>query len=126
MYDVKVAFVGDKPSRLNIHPDIPFVGARCFGRLLQYIRETMPDYYIVLNSTDADMFKACALVADGFQFIALGNKASKRLTETGIEHFKLPHPSGRNRKINDGTKIQQDLEKAFWYLREAYGTKRTK
>jgi len=36
-----------------------------------------------------------------YKIVALGNQVSKLLTDMGIKHFKLPHPSGRNRLLND-------------------------
>ena len=45
---------------------------------------------------------ACA----GCKIIALGAVASKALSLCNIEHFKMPHPSGRNRILND-----KELEK---------------
>jgi hypothetical protein len=41
--------------------------------------------------------------------IALGGEASKRLNELGVKHFKLPHPSGLNRKLNDKQEISRLL-----------------
>lgn len=35
------------------------------------------------------------------KIVALGNEASKILNYMGIEHLKMPHPSGLNRKLND-------------------------
>lgn len=34
------------------------------------------------------------------KIVALGKTASKVLTMAGISHLELPHPSGRNRKLN--------------------------
>jgi hypothetical protein len=35
--------------------------------------------------------------------VALGNDVSNTLRKMGVEHFKLPHPSPRNRLLNDKT-----------------------
>lgn len=46
--------------------------------------------------------------------LALGNSVSDILSRQNIEHFKLPHPSGRNRLLNNPdylTKILHECEK---------------
>ena len=48
--------------------------------------------------------------------IALGNFVSDALKKSGIEHFKLPHPSPRNRMLNDPKKISQILQECAKYL----------
>lgn len=116
---VKVVFVGDEPSQTNIDPDIAFVGAKCFQRLTEWINYLRPDYYICLNShTDNDIFKIERLKEDGFKVIALGNKASERLTKWQIQHYKLPHPSGLNRKINDKKIIEHELDTCLVWLED--------
>lgn len=113
----KVVFVGDEPSKTNIDPDIAFVGAKCFQRLTQWIKELNVDYYICLNSnTDNDMFKIERLVEDGFKVVALGNKASKRLEDLQIGHHKLPHPSGLNRQLNDDRYMALEIMHCYEYV----------
>ena len=51
-------------------------------------------------------------------FVALGNNASERLSDMDIEHFKLPHPSPRNRKLNDQKFIDSELEKCYRYIKD--------
>lgn len=116
---IKVCFVGDSPSNTNSHKDIAFVGAKCFPRLVEWIGQIKPDYYVCLNSSTAtDVDKIFALRDAGFIFIVLGNKASKVLkTELLIEHYLLPHPSGLNRKLNNDMEIRLSLIEAHLYVR---------
>jgi hypothetical protein len=51
--------------------------------------------------------------------IALGNQVSSALQSLAIDHFKLPHPSGRNRKLNDHNYVHERLEMCKNYLRGA-------
>lgn len=105
-----IVFVGDEPSKTNTSPDIAFVGAKCFPRLVQWINKINPDYYIVLNSdTVGSISDIRKLSQTGFIVIALGEKASKKLTVAQIKHKKLPHPSGLNRKINNKQEIDKLL-----------------
>lgn len=114
---VKVVFVGDEPSQTNIDPDIAFVGAKCFPRLVGWIKELDIDYYICLNSTtDSDIFKIERLVEDGFKVIALGKKASKRLVNNQIWHHPMPHPSGLNFKLNDPKYIALEIMHCYEYV----------
>ena len=48
--------------------------------------------------------------------IALGNFASGALDLVSVSHFKLPHPSGLNRMINDPERIRERLEACKSYL----------
>lgn len=47
--------------------------------------------------------------------IALGNFVSDVLNRSGIDHFKLPHPSPRNRMLNNPEKISQILQECARY-----------
>lgn len=118
---VKVVFVGDCPSKTNTHPEIAFVGAKCFNTLVEWIKQLPIDYYICFNSNDADLsLKLDALTNEGFKVIALGNNASERLTAWKIEHFKLPHPSGLNRILNDKRKMALEMLACNTYLLDLY------
>lgn len=48
--------------------------------------------------------------------IALGNVVSRTLQSLDINHFKLPHPSGFNRQLNDPTFVNDQLSKCQLYL----------
>ncbi len=110
-----ILFVGDQPSsRMSPHAK-PFQGAACEQRLQSWI-DTLGacPIYIVNQSEDGFldmtyMFKRC-----GASVIALGNKASKALGT--LPHFKLPHPSGRNRQINNKEFIAAKLAECKRYV----------
>jgi len=121
-----IVFVGDKPSSKNISPYIPFVGTQSYKRLLEWIWEM---------DIDISRVKLCNKdFIDGTYedfYIALGNEAEKAIKDTvfcvwnwkkGVEmeikpyYFKLPHPSGLNRKINDKKFIKQELTKCKEWL----------
>lgn len=112
-----ILFVGDKPSK-RTDPDVPFKGASCEKRLMDWIYRITLDEFIIHNRTDPK-FKAavlCAIALD-WPIIALGNEASKALGE--VSHFKLPHPSGRNRQLNDKMFIEQKLEECRIFINKA-------
>jgi uracil-DNA glycosylase len=117
---IKVAIIGDEPSTKNVHRDLAFVGAKCFNTVVEWIKALDPDYYVCLNSnTPTDLDKVHVLAQQGFKLIALGEKASKRLGS--LPHFKLPHPSGLNRQLNDKRRLALDLlacENYVWDLYE--------
>lgn len=48
--------------------------------------------------------------------LALGGEASTVLKKIGISHFKLPHPSGRNRLLNDKNFEASCLEECRQYI----------
>lgn len=47
--------------------------------------------------------------------IALGNVASEALIKINVDHFKLPHPSGLNRKLNDKKYVTRVLKECKEY-----------
>lgn len=97
-------------------PDAPpFRGAACEKRLMAWIdiiltekNKFKPKYeWTIINQCNYKPF-----FPDSFNFhpvVALGEVASRALTKSGIKHFKLPHPSGNNRLINNKEFIADKL-----------------
>lgn len=48
--------------------------------------------------------------------VALGNFASAALDRAGIPHYRLPHPSPLNRKLNDPAYEKTVLAECYNYL----------
>jgi len=57
-------------------------------------------------------------LAPNNKVIALGNKVSSALSKLGIHHFKLPHPSGKNRSLNDKEFEKNIILKCEEYLND--------
>lgn len=97
-----VLFVGDRPSPHNKSPDIAFVGTKSHATLLDWcaiIGAQMPQF---ANRVDKDLnAKLVKAKLYAIPVVALGNEAEKFLSKTDVQFFKLPHPSGLNRKLND-------------------------
>jgi uracil-DNA glycosylase len=110
-----ILFVGDRPSK-RTDPNVPFKGASCEKRLMEWIAKININPYYIVNSVDKEalntafMFHQCRA-----PIVALGNNASKSLG--GLPHFKLPHPSGRNRQINDKEFIDKKIKECKIYLK---------
>ncbi len=127
-----VVFVGDTPSKRMKPGAKPFEGAACERRLMSWI-ETILDLnpvhnlldmgdYMITNR-DTMLFKFLRLTTSNrWCFIALGNNASRTLGKK--EHFKLPHPSGRNRQINNKAFIDQKLLECKKYIEAHYDKSR--
>lgn len=118
-----ILFIGDEPSRLNTDKEVAFKGAACETRLNEWIkRVNRKETYMVINRVDKDFHELVGLcVALNEPIVALGNKASGALKNE--PHFKLPHPSGRNRQINDKKLIEQKLTDCKKYIEEMLCTK---
>jgi uracil-DNA glycosylase len=114
---MRVVFVGDRPSSRNRYLYLPFVGTPSFKTLCKWIKALEVDSYNLSNSyNNADrrrLYKWAHMNISSMpyftHFIALGNNAHKVLEELGIPHFKLPHPSGRNRQLNNKSFVDNKL-----------------
>lgn len=125
-----VWFVGSNPSTKNDCPLVPFVGTKSFDVLKMWINELGVDGRAFINAsnqiaidgkfkvTGDDLDRLNSMLKDQPSIVALGMTASQTLKMLDIKHFKLPHPSGRNRKLNDPTFIVGELAKCRAYLEE--------
>lgn len=113
----KVVFVGDQPSSKNKDPNVAFVGTPSFNRIAKWLDVIKLSEVKLINShneTQLNIVKK--LRKSGYKIVALGNEASKRLNKEGIEHHKLPHPSFRNRQLNDPKFELEQLKKCKEWL----------
>jgi hypothetical protein len=111
--------VADQPSNKNLSPSVPLVGTDSYKRLLIWLGAMNVDITRVrfYNQTDgpfdnpiskATLNKAVEL--GQIKVIALGNKAAQYLNKAGVdEYFVLPHPSSRNRLLNDTILVKEKL-----------------
>jgi len=118
-----VVFIGDKPSA-RTHPTIAFKGAACEPRLSEWISYLVPQrtIYSLYNTTsEGAVIWTLWHYEDNHPIVALGNNASKWLRK--IPHFKMPHPSGRNRKLNDKEFVKERLNLCKTYIDIALSSK---
>lgn len=117
---MKVLFVGDKPSKTNTNPDVAFLGAKCEARLRDWVKQLGLNWDDCKFMNRTDTFATRSIVfhiwySNGI-VVALGNEASRALRDA--DHFKLPHPSGRNRQLNDKKFVAQQLKLCKAWLHE--------
>ena len=125
-----IIFVGDKPSAKNLSPDVPFVGTQSGVKLdgwIEYLELSEGDYDVININTDEgfDIVQEAESRFIAYKFVILGNKAEATLKKHfGMIYadsnwwFKLPHPSGLNRKLNDEKFVKNELNKCKEWLNE--------
>lgn len=126
-----VLFIGDEPSKSNIDSETAFVGTKSYSRLLGWIDamnlsvnniylQNREDFIFINYWEDQGYFeystKEGLFVVD--KIVALGNKAEKFCNSQDLECFKLPHPSGKNFKLNDKKFVKDILSKCRSYIIE--------
>lgn len=110
-------FVGDSPSPKMIPGAKAFQGAACEKRLMEWIAILGVTEFSIINSSEHELRNLETLSgAFDFAVVALGNNASTRLNQRDLSHFKLPHPSGRNRQLNDKTFVANRLKACKTWL----------
>ena len=124
-----IIFVGDKPSDKNIDENVAFVGTKSYKTLLDWI------YRMNLSINDVRLINKNMVhvyPTDLCKFVVLGNEAEKVIrkhwstywdepTQQSVtiaaEYFKLPHPSGLNRQLNDEEFINQKLKECEEWIK---------
>lgn len=109
----KILLVGDKPSSKNLDPKVAFVGTPSYKRINDWVKSMGFDFkrVVLINRVDP-AFHTCVIYAtlQGYKIIALGVEAQRALQILGVtKFFTLPHPSGRNRKLNDKAFLSKAL-----------------
>lgn len=113
----KVIFVGDKPSKHNTDPRIAFLGTKSYKTLLNWMEALEVEDFQLVNRTDPNFVEVVdKAVKDQYNVVALGKEAHIALLNINIGHYGLPHPSGRNRWLNDKTKLAAYLKACKEYL----------
>lgn len=108
-----IYFIGSNPSGKNYNPKVPFEGTKSYEKLKEWIKFLGVKNYKLLNVSERVTNGVLPKIAEGeierlneelrgaTIIVALGNVASDALFRLERQHFKLPHPSGKNRKLND-------------------------
>ncbi len=123
---MKVIFVGSNPSRAS-KTILPFYGDTKSDYVLSSWAKHLP-YEVemsVCNVMDAPTpnnkplsvkeIKECLAnlankVNGQDRIIALGKTAAKALTLLHLEFYEMPHPSGRNRLLNDKNYVEEKIK----------------
>lgn len=134
----RIFIIGEKPSEHNIDPAVPFVGTKSYKTLLEWVYTldiNITDVHL-LNSTDLGLYRKIkhGLTLNGVdKIICLGQVALSKVHKIYEEErasnflhdnvtldrvFALPHPSGRNRKLNDKKYVDTILNQCKDWLRE--------
>ena len=116
-----IYFIGDKPSKCNIDPQVAFVGTRSYKTLLDWIyRMNLSINQICLYNVDEFTrlvnHRQTLLIHEYDQVVALGKEASIALDKAIIPHLRIPHPSGLNRKLNDPQFVNRFLKECKSYV----------
>lgn len=126
-----IIFVGSNPSNKNDSTQYAFKGTPSGERLEEWIQILGIGTCGMTNITEMitpgnrppkvsefELDKLSKALVGFRVVIALGNTASKALTKIDVEHFKLPHPSPRNRMLNNKEFIRRQLRECRKYIKK--------
>ena len=111
----KVIIVGQNPSAVE--------KSGTFKELDQWVAEwKLNSGYDFMNCSDevgqkyTIDYDSLKVTSKYDKVIALGNVASNSLKKLNIDHFKMPHPSGLNRQLNDKEFEKKKIKECYNYL----------
>ena len=116
-YVLKVLVLGQNPSKRG-------GTSKSLMRLAEWIEFLELKQFSFANVYDAYKVETASAdpalndyVRSYDRVIALGQTASRTLSAMGVSHFRMPHPSGLNRQLNDQKFVHEKLEACKNYLR---------
>lgn len=131
---MRVLFIASNPSRLNIDKDVPLVGSKSEKVFKEWAKKLQVKSFKVVNASN--IVKSGRLREDEIQYdkvkkeydaykpdkvVCLGKTASRVARKLGLYGcYELPHPSPRNRKLNDKVYIERILNNCRLYIHELY------
>lgn len=104
---MKVLVIGMNPST---KPTLKGKPNATFKKLESWMSQVGVQHFSFCNTFDTpceakfdkvDKWRLIELSTHSDKVIALGGFVSMTLNKLGIDHFKMPHPSPRNRLLND-------------------------
>lgn len=121
---MRVVFVGSNPS----HAGSESPAKQNFYKWLKVLKIEHAIFINVSNRVTSDNrplkkseYELTRLECDlvGYRkVVALGSTASDALERLRVHHFKLPHPSPKNRALNDKNNVDRLLSECKIYLEE--------
>lgn len=98
-----------------------------FDKLHKWMDELGVHYFSFCNTfdyakdkptqKDVDFKRLCTLTKDYDKIICLGGFVSNSLNRIDVSHFKMPHPSPRNRLLNDKGYERRLIDRCKEYLK---------
>lgn len=119
----RVIVVGINPS--NRHTKVRIYKNSTFDRLHKWMDHLQVENFSFINCIDVrGEYKSNKIdynfleksINKTYKVLALGDFPSKALKKLNIHHFKLPHPSPRNRQLNDKAFESLILEECRSYI----------
>ena len=121
---MKVLVIGMNPST---KPTLKGKPNATFRKLEGWMDQLNVHHFSFCNTFDdpseaklskVDFQRLCTLTKDYDKIIALGGFVSGSLNKIDVSHFKLPHPSPRNRLLNDKAYEKNIIKQCRDYLND--------
>lgn len=104
----------DSPAKKNFYKWVGALGADIYT--FHNVSNRVTPGNRPLKRSEYELDRLRNELGNATKIVALGNTASDALNKLGVKHFKLPHPSPRNRLLNDAQLIDDLLILCKKYL----------